>query len=43
MSYGSKSWAEWVLEEKEGIEHIKTAFAAGVNVSDPFGSLIVGY
>jgi aryl-alcohol dehydrogenase-like predicted oxidoreductase len=34
MSYGSKSWEEWVLEEKDGIEHIKAAFAAGVNVSE---------
>lgn len=34
MSYGSKSWEEWVLEEKDGIEHIKAAFAAGVNTFD---------
>ena len=34
MSYGSKSWEEWVLEEKDGIEHIKAAFAAGINVSE---------
>jgi hypothetical protein len=34
MSYGSKSWQEWVLEERDGIEHIKAAFAAGVNVSE---------
>jgi len=33
MSYGSKSWEDWVLEEKDGIEHIKAAFAAGINVS----------
>lgn len=33
MSYGNKSWQGWLLEEKEGIEHIKTAFAAGINVS----------
>jgi aryl-alcohol dehydrogenase-like predicted oxidoreductase len=25
MSYGSSKWAEWVLEEEEGIKHIKAA------------------
>jgi hypothetical protein len=33
MTYGKKSWREWVLEEQEGIEHIKAAYAAGINVS----------
>lgn len=26
MSYGSKQWQDWVLEEEEGIQHIKAAF-----------------
>lgn len=34
MSYGSKSWQDWVLEEAEGIAHIKAAFAAGINTFD---------
>ena len=33
MSYGNPSWQGWILKEKEGIEHIKAAFAAGINVS----------
>lgn len=33
MSYGSKSWQEWVLEGDEGIAQIKAAFEAGINVS----------
>jgi hypothetical protein len=33
MSYGKKSWREWVLDEQEGIEQIKAAYAAGINVS----------
>lgn len=32
MSYGKKEWQQWVLEEKEGIEHIKKAWEAGINV-----------
>jgi diketogulonate reductase-like aldo/keto reductase len=26
MSYGNKGWADWVLEEKESIEHFKLAY-----------------
>jgi hypothetical protein len=33
--YGKKSWREWVLDEKDGIEHIKAAYAAGISVSIP--------
>lgn len=25
MSYGSKDWQDWVLEEDEALEHIKAA------------------
>lgn len=35
MSYGNKSWGEWILGEKEGIEHIMAAYAAGINVRTP--------
>ncbi|KAF8759079.1 Aldo kereductase [Rhizoctonia solani] len=34
MSYGTKEWADWVLEEKEGIEHIKAAYEAGIQTFD---------
>ncbi|KIM20308.1 hypothetical protein M408DRAFT_334036 [Serendipita vermifera MAFF 305830] len=34
MSYGDKDWQGWVLGEEEGIKHIKTAFAAGINTFD---------
>jgi len=27
MSYGSSEWQDWVLGEKEGLEHIKFAYA----------------
>jgi hypothetical protein len=28
MSYGSKEWGPWVLEEEEAIRHIKFAYVA---------------
>ncbi|KIM20304.1 hypothetical protein M408DRAFT_334032 [Serendipita vermifera MAFF 305830] len=34
MSFGNKKWRDWVLDEEEGIKHIKTAFAAGINTFD---------
>ncbi|KIK64545.1 hypothetical protein GYMLUDRAFT_220988 [Collybiopsis luxurians FD-317 M1] len=34
MSYGSTTWEPWILGEKEGIEHIKAAYEAGVNTFD---------
>ncbi|CAE6477302.1 unnamed protein product [Rhizoctonia solani] len=34
MSYGSKEWANWVLEEEEAIKHIKTAYEAGIQTFD---------
>lgn len=34
MSYGNDTWGEWILGEKEGIEHIKAAYAAGINVCE---------
>ncbi|KAG8835471.1 hypothetical protein FRC17_003038 [Serendipita sp. 399] len=34
MTYGTKSWYGWVLEEEEGIKHIKEAFALGINTFD---------
>ncbi|KAG8801903.1 hypothetical protein FRC16_010853 [Serendipita sp. 398] len=34
MSYGKKSWADWVLDEEEGIKHITEAFRLGINTFD---------
>ncbi|KAJ3044893.1 hypothetical protein HDV00_000175 [Rhizophlyctis rosea] len=34
MSYGSKSWAEWVLEREEAFPIIKAAWDAGINFWD---------
>jgi len=32
MSYGDSGWQEWVLGEKEGIEHIKFAYALSIRL-----------
>jgi aryl-alcohol dehydrogenase-like predicted oxidoreductase len=34
MSYGSREWGDWLLDEKEGIAHIKAAYDAGINAFD---------
>jgi aryl-alcohol dehydrogenase-like predicted oxidoreductase len=34
MTYGSKKWREWVLEEEESRPFIKSALAAGINFFD---------
>ncbi|KAJ3969668.1 NADP-dependent oxidoreductase domain-containing protein [Lentinula raphanica] len=34
MSYGSPQWQDWVLDEAEGIKHIKAAYDAGINTFD---------
>lgn len=34
MSYGSNAWQEWLLGEKEGLEHIKFAYDNGINTFD---------
>ncbi|KAJ7632722.1 NADP-dependent oxidoreductase domain-containing protein [Roridomyces roridus] len=34
MSYGSPEWQSWVLEEEEGLKHIKAAYDAGINTFD---------
>ena len=32
MSYGSKSWRPWVLEEEEGLKHVKRALELGLSL-----------
>ncbi|CAK5274675.1 unnamed protein product [Mycena citricolor] len=34
MSYGSRGWQTWVLEEEESFKHIKAAYDAGINTFD---------
>ncbi|KAJ3541586.1 hypothetical protein NM688_g6062 [Phlebia brevispora] len=34
MSYGSKEWQQWVLEEEESIQHIKFAYDHGITTFD---------
>lgn len=34
MSYGSPDWNSWIKGEAESIEHIKQAYAAGINFFD---------
>ncbi|KAG9016011.1 hypothetical protein FRB90_003870, partial [Tulasnella sp. 427] len=34
MTYGSSEWAPWILDEAEGIEHIKAAYDLGINAFD---------
>ena len=34
MTYGSKKWREWVLEEKEAIPFVKQALDVGINFFD---------
>jgi aryl-alcohol dehydrogenase (NADP+) len=34
MTYGSKSWREWVLEEEEGRPFLKKALESGINFFD---------
>ncbi|KAL5523155.1 hypothetical protein ACEPAF_1422 [Sanghuangporus sanghuang] len=34
MSYGSSEWIAWVLDDEEGLKHIKTAYDAGIKSFD---------
>ncbi|KAG8927826.1 hypothetical protein FRC01_006881 [Tulasnella sp. 417] len=34
MSYGSPEWQAWVLNEEEGLKHIKAAYDMGINAFD---------
>ncbi|CUA67091.1 Versiconal hemiacetal acetate reductase [Rhizoctonia solani] len=34
MTYGTPEWEGWVLEEEEGLEHIKAAYDAGIQTFD---------
>lgn len=34
MSYGSKEWAKWVLEEEDALPLLEHAYKAGINTWD---------
>ncbi|KAJ1305387.1 hypothetical protein OPQ81_000402 [Rhizoctonia solani] len=34
MSYGNKDWSAWVLDEEEGVKHIKAAYDLGIQTFD---------
>lgn len=34
MSYGSKDWAKWVLEEEEALPLLEHAYKVGINTWD---------
>lgn len=38
MSYGYKEWGPWILDEAEGIAHIKAAYNLGINAFDTANS-----
>ncbi|GAB1528442.1 hypothetical protein RhiTH_011636 [Rhizoctonia solani] len=39
LSYGNKQWNEWLLDEEEGIKHIKAAYDAGIQTFDTANQL----
>ncbi|KAG9029359.1 hypothetical protein FS837_003571 [Tulasnella sp. UAMH 9824] len=43
MTYGSSQWAPWVLDEAEGLEHIKAAYDLGINTFDTADMCFNGY
>ncbi|KAG1745748.1 aryl-alcohol dehydrogenase [Suillus lakei] len=43
MQYGNKGWQEWVLGEDEAVEHIKTAYEAGIQTFDTADTYSNGY
>ncbi|MBI5296167.1 MAG: aldo/keto reductase [Chloroflexi bacterium] len=42
MSYGSKKWREWILEEDEALPFVKRALEAGINFFDTADVYSVG-
>ncbi len=42
MSYGSKTWREWVLPEEEARPFVKTALEAGINFFDTANAYSIG-
>src|SRR3984885_2442467 len=42
MTYGSKQWREWVLEEEESLPFFRRALEAGINFFDTADMYSVG-
>ena len=42
MTYGSKQWREWVLEEPESLPFFRRALEAGINFFDTADMYSVG-
>lgn len=42
MSYGSKQWQDWVLDEEEALPLIEHAYKRGINTWDTVGQLTPG-
>ncbi|MCB0028038.1 MAG: aldo/keto reductase, partial [Anaerolineales bacterium] len=42
MSYGAKSWREWVLGEADAEEHVRKALDLGINFFDTANVYSVG-
>lgn len=40
MSYGSKEWQKWVLEEDEALPLLKHAYDVGINTWDTVGGSV---
>jgi aryl-alcohol dehydrogenase-like predicted oxidoreductase len=34
LSYGEAAWQPWILDEEQGLQHIKAAYDAGINTFD---------
>lgn len=39
MSFGSKAWQEWVLEEEEALPLLHYAYSVGINTWDTVSSI----
>ena len=39
MSYGSKNWAKWIIEEEEALPLLEHAYKVGINTWDTVGTL----
>jgi aryl-alcohol dehydrogenase-like predicted oxidoreductase len=42
MSYGSKDWQEWVLEEAEALPLLEHAYKVGINTWDTVRHILCG-
>lgn len=40
MSYGSKQWQEWVLDEEESLPLIEHAYKQGINTWDTVSPIL---